>query len=433
MRNTIKSTLGICIGKELDQFTPEDRQKTADLFENVRYFLDLGDIYQRIDGTQGFPSNFDPVPVTDPVENIGKGDWQPWTSISNQKTRFEKDYPTFGGVTMFGVEALYVNGEFKKFPNKQWSRQERGQTDENIYNSAFKEMELFESTFPSVTHIQLNEYWAEKDVYEIVQKAYTDAAKRIKIIPTSVQATDAEIGGTSSYYNFVSITDLEFDTLSNHPYSFRELFQAGSPDDLSSPPEKAFRDQVADLSNYLSERGKQKDLWITECGWNSTGVMTEQRQAAYLVKSLFIAMAHGYTKYFIYQLIDKSGEEGTLFETTGLIDKTGRKKASYMVIEDLIESYGNLSFKQKLSEDSQIFKYIFTDGGKDYEVSWNPSELDTLPKIEEVTSVITSVEELEPDRTNNGVRESTKNFKVSWVIWGLVVLTALGFILYKVL
>lgn len=395
MENTIKSTLGICVGKEFDQLSPAERQEIADVFENVRYFLDLGDIYQRIDGTQGTPVNFNPVPVTDPIEMVGKGDWKPWTSVSNHKNRIEKDYPSFGGVTMFGVEALYVDGEFKKFPNKQWSGQERGMTDEDIYNNAYKEMELFESTFPSVTHLQLNEYWADRDVYEIVQKAYTDAAKRIKVLPTSVQASDRNIGGKTSYNNFLRVSDLEYDTLSIHPYSFTELFQAGGPQDLISPPEGAYMQQIVDLKEALEDMGEDKDLWQTEIGWNSTGSMTEDRQAAYLVKGLFIGMANGYTKYFIYQILDKPGELGSLFETTGLLDSDGRKKVSYITLKTLIEAYGHLSFKEKVQEDEELFYYIFTDGEKDFSVSWNPDDLDVLPAIEEL--VVTGVEDLEPE------------------------------------
>jgi len=291
---------------------------------------------------------------------------------------------------MFGVEALYVDGKFKKFPNKQFTREERGGTDEAIYAQAVKEAELLESTFPRTTHLQFNEDWDNRDVYEIVQKAYKDTLKRIVLVPTSVQASDTTMGGNSGYDNFIRPSDLEYDILSTHPYSFVELFQAGGPDDLISPPEDAFKTQLVDIQEHLTDKGLSKELWITENGWNSSGEMTEKRQASYLMKSVFIAMAQGVGKYFIYQLLDKGGEAGTLFHTTGIITSGGDKKLAYLALEQLMADYGHLYYKETIQEDENLFKYIYTDGNKDYEVAWFPKDPDTYPAI---TGLLTSEED----------------------------------------
>jgi len=143
---------------------------------------------------------------------------------------------------------------------------------------------------------------------------------------------------------------------------------------------------------------------ITEFGWNSDkeecnfGV-GEINQAAYIMRANLLAARFGVHKVFNYPLIDLpqvynvekerlESVETPLYCTTGLIDRSGRKKLSFHATETLVKKLAGRHFikaiAENYTEEGQVFAFLLgeynpttKESKPTHLVAWRASDLGT--------------------------------------------------------
>lgn len=81
-----------------------------------------------------------------------------------------------------------------------------------------------------------------------------------------------------------------FDALAFHPYS---LYPPSRPPEHDKGGQVPLPEMVRRLTNILREAGAEKPIYATELGWPIYGRVTEQLQAAYLVRAMILAIVAG--------------------------------------------------------------------------------------------------------------------------------------------
>jgi hypothetical protein len=138
-----------------------------------------------------------------------------------------------------------------------------------------------------------------------------------------------------------------FDILAIHPYSF---LQASSPE-FGATEHPVF---VYDLSGAVRQARRQlekigcpdKEIWITEMGWPDlfTG---KDRQAAYLVRGIFLAMAEGVKCYAWYTFWDGANHSWNKEGAFGLFGWPGKNpeaKPAYGAMKIAHELFGGMKY-----------------------------------------------------------------------------------------
>jgi hypothetical protein len=124
-----------------------------------------------------------------------------------------------------------------------------------------------------------------------------------EIEPSGVEFID-------SVFNVMPEAGNYFDVLAFHPYMYP--YPPSIPPEQESPPSQgSIITMIDSIKENLSDRGAgEKPLWITEVGWPVVKNITEELQAAYLIRSLLLSAVKGVEIYCWYTTYD---EDGTLF------------------------------------------------------------------------------------------------------------------------
>lgn len=299
----------------------------------------------------------------------------------------------------------------RKFPDKWYTFEEWGVDIEAVETHAFNYAHSFATTFCPVDTakdcvIQVleigNEPWGDntpgKEGYHAILRGMVAAFKaiygsdkskwRMKLSAAAFDARFACHNAPKQYVQDMIPDDPEvkqyLDYLNIHNYPFintpcgvevENLKLAYSPES----PDGGFM-SLKNMDEWRRLNGmKHARINITEFGWNSDkeecnfGV-GEANQAAYLMRANLIAARFNLHKVFNYQLKDqlKYQEDGKLLSpesplycTTGLIDRDGKKKASFYATQTFVQKLKGKHFLKALEEDyteeGKVFAFLLGD------------------------------------------------------------------------
>ncbi len=135
------------------------------------------------------------------------------------------------------------------------------------------------------------------------------------------------------------------------------------PDGFDAP----LRPELTDLVyNVLIPRGN-KEIWITEMGWQSRPI-GEEAQASNIARGVILARTiNEVSKILIFNMRDETGN------TYGLMTAGLRPKKAYNYYKKTIEMLGGKRISQWFDLDNNSKFYIFSDGGGAVAAAWNPS------------------------------------------------------------
>lgn len=169
------------------------------------------------------------------------------------------------------------------------------------------------------------------------------------------------------------------DKVSIHPYQY------------PTPPESVVGnlDAVHNLVKQYNN-GQDKPLWITEQGWpthnGATGV-SEQTQAAYLVRAYAMALSRGVEKFFWYDFMNDGTDPAYNENNFGIIrndhDAMGRwvPKPAYVAYAVMARQLTGATFQRQEDLGDGVFSMVFGKGGKTVRVLWS-----TQPTTVEVST-----------------------------------------------
>jgi hypothetical protein len=217
-------------------------------------------------------------------------------------------------------------------------------------------------------------FWSPKpDVKEYAKllKVAYEAAKRADPDCTVVGAATAG-------------TDLDFikgllengggdhmDVVSFHPYQ-------GDLGSLS-PDKGGLAEQIRSVRKLLAEHGCRKPIWLTEIGHRTTGThghtsVTEQQQAAYLIRTYAIALSSGAERVFWFNLQDWE-------EYWGMVKQDFKPKPSFDAYRAMTKQLEGKRPVGTLCDGAVVFARGVR--GSHVEdpvvVSWSPQDDDSLP------------------------------------------------------
>lgn len=142
-----------------------------------------------------------------------------------------------------------------------------------------------------------------------------------------------------------------FDVMAIHPYTF---FQQTSPETGITEHNLIWYDLPGSIKRARAMLGEigchDKEIWITEMGWPHTFI-GQERQAAYLVRGMLLAMSERAEKTFFYTFWD--GPKSRVFteDAFGLFTFPGGKSApkpSYRAVTTTHQLLGNMRFSGDL-------------------------------------------------------------------------------------
>lgn len=159
------------------------------------------------------------------------------------------------------------------------------------------------------------------------------------------------------------------DVLSVHPYVY------------PSAPEQA-GESLAALDALVRQynNGESKPIWITEQGWPThvtTRGVSEATQAAYIVRSHVVALAHGVEKFYWYDFMN-DGLDTTYNEDNFGIIRNGADPAGAWTPKPAYVSYAAMTrlltgaeYQRQEQVGEGVHSHVFAKDGTDVRVLWS--------------------------------------------------------------
>lgn len=123
------------------------------------------------------------------------------------------------------------------------------------------------------------------------------------------------------------------------------------------------------IVNWRNEKARDKEVWVTEFGWDSTesskiGVESNEIQRDWLIRSYLIGFACGIDRQAMYMSRDASyvGDPGT-YATSGLTTQKGAwtKKDSWYAVSSMKNILTGFTFDSIVEEKDNIYIYKFVN------------------------------------------------------------------------
>ncbi len=221
----------------------------------------------------------------------------------------------------------------------------------------------------------------------------SDYARLLKATYTAVKKATPEIQIVGMV---TSLTDLSFikkvlksgagkcmDVLSVHPY------QIQPPTDRGRGTEQG---KIHALRKLMSKYDCNVPIWITECGWQTLGAVTEHVQAEYLVKFFTLTLAEGLIeRIYWFNLSDWGGRFSAEGGHFGLVHSDQSPKASYAAYYTMVEQLHDFKDVRRISLPEGVygFDFTFTDGHK-VRVLWTERtpRILSVPRMASVVSLV---------------------------------------------
>lgn len=234
----------------------------------------------------------------------------------------------------------------------------------------------------------LSQFWSPHPnpvVYAKLLKAAYAAAKRadpdVKIVGIVTSLVDLgfirkvleqDVGGS-------------MDIVSVHPY------QGQPPTDFGPRTELG---KLVALKKLLEEYKLSMPIWITECGWQSLGDITEKMQADYVVKFYVKTLAQGLVeRIYWFNLSDWGSPDSPAGGHFGLVHDDQSPKPSYAAYYTMVEQLHDFQHVQQVdcgTSGVSAYEFLFPDGRQAY-VMWSDDGERNVRVPAGVTSVVDSM------------------------------------------
>lgn len=222
-----------------------------------------------------------------------------------------------------------------------------------------------------------------REVFEAMSNAIRQASPNMLITTCNVQARPS-----GKYWKSIDLFKDrldEFDVITTHSYAMVE----GWPTWRRSYPEDPDIDFLKDIQAVLDWRDKHapgKQVWINEYGWDASTQdapkdgtfkdwvdVSDEQQAAYLVRATLIFMRMGVDRGYIYFFDDK--DQPSVHASSGIM-RNGKPKPAWYMLKQLQELLGNYYFDDAIEQSPQryIYRLKRADGKREAMVYWSPTD-----------------------------------------------------------
>jgi hypothetical protein len=191
------------------------------------------------------------------------------------------------------------------------------------------------------------------------------------------------------------------DAVSFHPYDYDYDKNKGAEFLVDSL--KQAQDRIKEYND-----GESKPIWITELGWTSTLVESDNQQADYLVRSEVISLASGVERFYWYDLVndhlhplDHEGNFGMVRQQTEQVPAF-EPKLSAMAQSMLIRKLGGKNFATRDDLDATTYSYAFGTGKATTRVAWSTTPVSVSYATKEPVTVTTQYGEVSVIKPTKG-------------------------------
>lgn len=287
----------------------------------------------------------------------------PWLNWDKEYEQWKKAGFTIDATILFNNDL---------FPDTLW---------DNPYQESFNLGKEFTDYFVNKTNLisQIevgNEPWGYKPkTYQEILTGFADGARTVSgvtILPCAVQAYNPHPDANhyiKLYLNKNSVSKI--DGLNTHIYNY--IYDSnGSYVAINPEDPRAEIWSINNLQRYINHNMPGKGIYVTEFGYDSDGggetcthsvCIPEKVQAIYGVRSAIILQRLGVKQFFWYYFANVA-YNSFLHNRSGLTSssKAGfREKMSFYAFKLLYNELKDYSFDKILSENSQLYAYLFTD------------------------------------------------------------------------
>lgn len=151
-----------------------------------------------------------------------------------------------------------------------------------------------------------------------------------------------------------------------------------------SPEASSFVSDAMKIINWRNNNAKDKEIWITEFGWDTNLGSTKHAapsldtQRDWIIREYLIGDRIGLDRMTVYDALnDGPSSDTTQYSTSGLATKVSEgtvKKSSWYGVNTLKNTLKGYSFKEVVKENSDIYIYKYSNGNDFYYVLWSPTE-----------------------------------------------------------
>lgn len=151
-----------------------------------------------------------------------------------------------------------------------------------------------------------------------------------------------------------------------------------------SPENSTFVSDAMKIINWRNNNAKDKEIWITEFGWDTNLGSTKHAapsldtQRDWIIREYLIGDRIGLDRMTVYDALnDGPSSDKTQYSTSGLATKVSEgtvKKSSWYGVNTLKNTLKGYSFKEVVREDNEMYIYKYTNGKDEYYVLWSPTE-----------------------------------------------------------
>ncbi len=132
-----------------------------------------------------------------------------------------------------------------------------------------------------------------------------------------------------------------------------------------------FRDKVSDVVKIANKDGKEREVFITEFGWDTLAgfIVSEEQQAAYLPRAYMMLTASGVDRAFWYWHFD-SPTPSQFFDGCGLMTDRKEPKPSLCTMAGITHLLPSLNCVGEFNVGPDTQGYIFKENGQYIAAAW---------------------------------------------------------------
>lgn len=286
---------------------------------------------------------------------------------------------------------------FNNTPPDSWKNLE---ADARAYGLAFAKAFGPSSANKLVSSVEIGnepgDYSDEKyrSLFTAMAEGFRQGDPKLKIVTCNIT-----VGKSGKYEKSVScIAGLEslYDVLAIHTYAMAD----GWPTWRRSYPEDEaieFLKSVSALSDWRDRNAKDKQLWVTEFGWDAStkpryttgehakweGNVSDTKQAQYLVRAFLVFAGMDVDRAYLYFFNDSNEPS---FHASSGITRNFEPKPSFHAVAHLYRTLGDYRFDRILSKKPGA-EYVYqfahaSDVTKKAFVAWSPTGSDRSTEID---------------------------------------------------
>ena len=151
-----------------------------------------------------------------------------------------------------------------------------------------------------------------------------------------------------------------------------------------SPENSSFVSDAMQIINWRNKNAKDKEIWITEFGWDTNlgstkhAAPSEDTQRDWIIREYLIGDRIGLDRMTVYDALnDGPANDTTQYSTSGLATKVSEgtvKKSSWYGVNTAKNTLKGYTFNRVIEESKNIYIYEYTNGKDLIYVLWSPTE-----------------------------------------------------------